>query len=130
MGTNPDWPFSPQGIYARHNRLYTLPELENLLRGNGLRPVLAKGLTFMHRREWYGPSLIDAAKWRVMTAIQRLLRSQSVRLRRFAEGALIVAEKVETVPEYRPAWLYGAADTVPMAAARAAHPIGKSEGDD
>ncbi len=115
-GANPDWPFSPQGIYARHNRLYTFAELRDLLLGNGFRPLIEKGLTFRHQRAWYRSGLIGMTKWATRRVIDGALAWQGRRWRRFAEGAFVAAVKVEGSRLYRPTWLFGGADSVPMIA--------------
>ena len=115
-GTNPDWPFSDQGLFGRHNRNYTLQELEDLLRGNGFEPLVEEGITFFHNRSWYAPGPLGAAKWLAMITVQRVLSAHSVRLRRWAEGLLVTGTKVGDPRLYRPAWLYGSADTIPMIA--------------
>jgi SAM-dependent methyltransferase len=115
-GVNPDWPFSPQGIYCRHNRLYTWQELHDLLVGNAFRPYLEKGLTFTHKRTWYRPGPVGALKWASIRALHQILEWQPYRMRRFAEGLLVAALKVEEPRRYRPPWLFGSADTVPIAA--------------
>lgn len=116
-GRNPEWPFSAQGIYARHNRTYTLEELDDLLIGNGFRPVLREGVTCVHERAWYGPGPVGTLKWLANVIPQRLLAAQSRRLQRWAEGLIVAAVKVEGPRRYRPGWLFGAADSVPMSAA-------------
>jgi hypothetical protein len=115
-GANIDWPYSSQGIYARHNRLYTARELEDLLTGNGFKVILDRGVTFQHRRDWYRRGLVGGAKWLVMRSAHRLLDWQSKRLRRFAEGLLVAGDKTSGPVCYRPAWLFGAADSIPMVA--------------
>jgi SAM-dependent methyltransferase len=115
-GVNPDWPFSPQGVYCRHNRLYTSEELRDLLVGNAFRPYLERGLTFTHKRSWYRPGPVGALKWAGLRALQQVLEWQPYRLRRFAEGLLVAALKVDEPRRYRPTWLFGAADSVPIAA--------------
>lgn len=115
-GVNPDWPFSTQGIYGRHNRNYTQDELRDLLVGNGFRPFLEKGLTYFHQRGWYSRGPFGAAKWSLVVTVQRILTRQPYRLRRWAEGLLVAATKVGPPRRYRPPWLFGAADTVPMIA--------------
>jgi SAM-dependent methyltransferase len=121
-GVNPDWPFSPQGIYCRHNRLYTSEELHDLLVGNAFHPYLEKGLTFMHQRSWYRPGPVGALKWASMRTVQQILDWQPYRLRRFAEGLLVAALKVDAPRRYRPAWLFGSADSVPIVAPLARSP--------
>lgn len=113
-GTNPEWPFSAQGIYGRHNRTYSAAELRDLLIGNGLSPFCEKGLTYLHRRSWYPSGAMGTLKWLAMVAPQHLLAWQPHRLRRWAEGLLLAAHKVGEPRVYRPAWLFGAADSVPM----------------
>jgi 2-polyprenyl-3-methyl-5-hydroxy-6-metoxy-1,4-benzoquinol methylase len=120
-GVNPDWPFSPQGIYARHNRLYSPAELEDLLAGNGFQSLVIRGLTFMHDRSWYRPGLKGSAKWTAMNALHRILAAQPYRLRRLSEGLLLAAVKVSTPRLYRPEWLFGGADGVPMFAGGQTH---------
>jgi SAM-dependent methyltransferase len=115
-GVNPDWPFSPQGLYARHNRLYTFGELHDLLEGTGFRPLREKGLSFRHQRSWYGRSPAGWAKWALMAGIHGALARQPYRLRRLAEGVLVAAMKVGPPRTYRPEWLFGSADGVPMVA--------------
>lgn len=117
-GTNVDWPFSEQGIYARHNRTYTPSEITDLLIGNGFRTRLMAGLTFPHRREWYAPSLAGWIKWSLMRGLHGVLEWQSRRLCRLSEGLLVAATKVEEPRLYRPDWLFRAADTVPLVAQR------------
>jgi SAM-dependent methyltransferase len=115
-GVNPDWPFSDQGIYARHNRLYSLTELHDLLIGNGFSPYVAKGLTLVPRRSWYRPGFAGSLKWAAMNIIFGTMHSQPYRYRRFADGLLLAAIKVKGPRRYRPGWLFGAADSVPMIA--------------
>lgn len=118
---NTEWPFSPQGIYARHNRLYTLFELHDLLVGNGFRPFFDRGFTLVHQRHFYRRSLRGLAGYLVMRSLQRLLNSNRGPTPRMAEGLLIASEKVGEPRLYRPPWLYGAADTVPMIAGDRGH---------
>lgn len=115
-GTNIDSAFSSQGIYSRHNRNYSLAELRDLLRGNGFSVQLERGLMFVHRRTWYAPGRLGALKWTVMAGLQGLLASQPRRLRRFSDGLLIAATKVGGPYLYRPSWLFGALDGIPMVA--------------
>lgn len=115
-GSNPDWPFSDQGLFGRHNRNYTLQELEDLLRGNGFELLMEEGITMFHNRSWYAPGPLGAAKWLAMVTVQRVLSAHSVRLRRWAEGLLVTGSKVGGPRLYRPAWLYGSADSIPMIA--------------
>lgn len=115
-GANVDWPYSPQGIYARHNRLYTAAELDDLLTGNGFKIVVNRGVTFQHRRDWYRRGPVGGAKWAAMRGLHRLLDWQANRLRRFAEGLLVAGDKTAGPVRYKPAWLYGSTDTIPMVA--------------
>jgi len=75
-----------------------------------------EGITFFHNRSWYAPGPLGAAKWLAMITVQRVLSAHSVRLRRWAEGLLVTGTKVGDPRLYRPAWLYGSADTIPMIA--------------
>jgi SAM-dependent methyltransferase len=111
---NPHWPFSSQGVYARHNRLYTFDEIDDLLQGNGFARVIARGITRSVRREWYAPSASGAAKWAVIRGGQRLLQSRPHALRKYSEGMFIVGRKTAGPEMFRPPWLFDSADTVPM----------------
>jgi SAM-dependent methyltransferase len=115
-GRNPHWAFSPQGIYARHNRLYSFPEVEDLLTGNGFEVIVSRGITRPMRREWYSPGPAGRFKWSLVRGMQRLLQAQPARWRRLAEGVFVTGRKISGPREYRPAWLYGGSDTVPMIA--------------
>jgi SAM-dependent methyltransferase len=117
---NPDWPFSDQGIYARHNRLYSFPELADLLAGNGFRQIKAKGWTLPHKREWYGRGPIGWLKWVIMRALLAVPEVHPYRLRELADTILVAGIKVGPPAIYRPHWLFGANDSIPMIAGRAA----------
>jgi SAM-dependent methyltransferase len=116
-GANLDWPFSEQGLYGRHNRLYTAAELRDLLSGNGFGPAMEGGLNFPHPREWYRRGMVGQLKWATMASLHRVIARHPRSAMRLSEGLLIAADKTRSAVEpYRPGWLFGGADTVPMVA--------------
>jgi predicted SAM-dependent methyltransferase len=115
-GASGEWPFSEQGPYARHNRLYTIGEVRDLLNGHGFSIKLLQGLTYIHRRSWYAKGPVGAAKWLFVMATQQLFAQYSRRQARWADSLLVVAIKQTPPSRYRPSWLFGATDTVPMVA--------------
>jgi 2-polyprenyl-3-methyl-5-hydroxy-6-metoxy-1,4-benzoquinol methylase len=118
-GRNIHWPFSSQGVYGRHNRLYTFTEITELLTGNGFDIVDTRGITRPMRREWFSENSWGAAKWGFVRAIQHLVNSQPRRLKRISEGMFMVGRKSSGPHLFQPPWLYGDSDTVPMTASAA-----------
>jgi len=118
-GRNTHWPFSAQGVYGRHNRLYTPSELNELLVGSGFKVVDARGITRPMRREWFSANAWGAAKWGLVRAIQQLVESQPRRMKRLSEGIFLIGRKSSPPRLFRPSWLYGDNDTIPMTASAA-----------
>src|SRR5262249_36581281 len=98
------------------NRLYTASELRDLLRGNGFQPTFERGLTEPHRRSWYQLGMLGQAKWIAMLSLQRALLSSEQRRLRWCDDLLFFATKFAAPVSYRPSWLFGAADGIPMVA--------------
>jgi 2-polyprenyl-3-methyl-5-hydroxy-6-metoxy-1,4-benzoquinol methylase len=102
--------FSAQGLYARHHRLYRFDELEDLFEGNGFQVSLRKGVVFMTQREWYANGPMGFLRFLVVSTAQHLM----TRDHRRAECAVLAGHKVGGPSDYRPLWLYGGRDGIPM----------------
>lgn len=115
-GVNPEWPYSSQGIHARHNRNYTVDELRDLLQGNGFQPYAEVGITWVQPRAIYAPGPVGWAKWLVLAGAQCIIHRRAHALRRLADGVVIAGVKSSDSQPYRPHWLFESADSVPMLA--------------
>lgn len=92
LGQNPSAPYSLHGPYGRHNREYTLAEVNELLAGTGFQ---------IERLEARSISLPVETSWAY--TIMRLLRPR----RRHEQHLFCLARKVADRPiARRPVWLY------------------------
>jgi 2-polyprenyl-3-methyl-5-hydroxy-6-metoxy-1,4-benzoquinol methylase len=119
-GVNGETRFSSQGVYDRHNRLYSMAEMLDLLAGNNFQARLAKGSMFSHRRDWYAPGPLGLIKWAAVRSVREVIANTRRPSRRLADGLLLAGVKSGPPGRYRPDWLFRADDSIPVVADRQA----------
>jgi len=109
-GTNIDAAYSAYGVYARHNRNYTMEELRDLLIGCNFAITNSESRTFK-KLICKQSSQIKPAKAKrqvnVFSVLRKLLLSRLAKIEHYKDKTLIiVARKIGVETEYFPSRLY------------------------